>query len=382
MRYRNSEMKIDQLVGYLNDEKINLSPAFQRGHVWRLTTRRKLVKNIVLGKPIPAIFLYKEAVGSRYSYNILDGKQRLESLILFIAATRDDLSIPNWRRYFFGPLIKKHASFRVDLPEGRRAFAKLSDEQVREFGEYSIPTIEITLEDDTALDEVITLFVDINQQGEPVKRFDIVKAMYRTDPILRGVFKLLAQQQRRGQDIFYKAKKSAYSDVLKRLQIIENVAAPNAKVDKMWEKLLEFAIFVRTNQHRSSTAVLKEFIAVKKDARQPPLTGDELGKLEAVFSFLRELLPRLGTTRPFVDQTHSYTMITSILRADLITMYGKDKLEAKLAVFANLLEKTRTKDRRLNVLIRRYLEESEKQTTHVSRRENRDRLFVQIIDAL
>jgi hypothetical protein len=58
MIYRNSEMKVDQLVNYLNEEKINLSPAFQRGHVWRVGYRRKLITNIIQGMPIPAIFLY------------------------------------------------------------------------------------------------------------------------------------------------------------------------------------------------------------------------------------------------------------------------------------------------------------------------------------
>ena len=53
MIYRNSELRLDQIVTYLNDQKINLSPVFQRGHVWSLPVRQKLVKNIVLGKPIP-----------------------------------------------------------------------------------------------------------------------------------------------------------------------------------------------------------------------------------------------------------------------------------------------------------------------------------------
>src|SRR5437899_6372582 len=82
MDYRNSEMKLDQFVGYLNEEKINLSPVFQRGRVWGIGFRKKLIKNIVLRRPIPAIFLYKEEAGTKYSYNILDGKQRLESLLL------------------------------------------------------------------------------------------------------------------------------------------------------------------------------------------------------------------------------------------------------------------------------------------------------------
>jgi hypothetical protein len=40
MQYRNTEMKVDQLVGYLNDGKINLSPVFQRGHVWKVGVRK------------------------------------------------------------------------------------------------------------------------------------------------------------------------------------------------------------------------------------------------------------------------------------------------------------------------------------------------------
>lgn len=86
-------MKIDQLVNYFNEERIDLSPAFQRGHVWKLKTRRQLIVNIVQGRPIPAILLYKEASGARYSYNIVDGKQRLESVILFIGAKRADFGV-------------------------------------------------------------------------------------------------------------------------------------------------------------------------------------------------------------------------------------------------------------------------------------------------
>jgi hypothetical protein len=71
MDYRNLDLKVDQFVAYLNEGKINLIPPFQRGHVWNLQTRRKLIENIVQGRPIPAIFLYREASGARYDYNIL-----------------------------------------------------------------------------------------------------------------------------------------------------------------------------------------------------------------------------------------------------------------------------------------------------------------------
>jgi uncharacterized protein with ParB-like and HNH nuclease domain len=101
MDYTNSQMKLDQLIGYFNEKKINLIPPFQRGHVWKLPARQRLIQNIVAGRPIPAIFLYKEADGSKYTYNILDGKQRLESLLLYIGSRRDDVKIEAVRSYFY-----------------------------------------------------------------------------------------------------------------------------------------------------------------------------------------------------------------------------------------------------------------------------------------
>jgi hypothetical protein len=372
-------------VSYLNEEKINLSPAFQRGHVWNLTTRRKLVRNIVLGKPIPAIFLYKEAVGSKYSYNILDGKQRLESLILFIADNRPDLRVDNWARYFFGSDHQKAARFGVELPMKRRTFTQLNDEEVRDFREYSIPTIEISLEEDTSLDEVITLFVDINQQGEPVKRFDIVKALYRSDPVLKGVFGLLALEQRRGQDVFYKPKANEFTSVLKRLQVVDSISASNAKVDKMWEKLLELAIFARSNEHRNPVAILKEFItpALNKP-KTPKLSSAEIARLRGVFRFLKSLLPAMKGSRFFTDQTHSYTMVTSVLRGNLLTVIGEEAFAIKLQRFSALLDddKKAGTNRKLVARLREYRELSTKQTTHVSRRDAREMEFIGILNSL
>jgi len=385
VRYRNSEMKIDQLVSYLNEEKINLSPAFQRGHVWNLMTRRKLVRNIVLGKPIPAVFLYKEALGSKYSYNILDGKQRLESIILFIADDRSDLRIDKWSRYFFGAEHLKAARFGVELPLKRRPFSKLTDEEVRDFREYSIPTIEISLEEDTSLDEVITLFVDINQQGEPVKRFDIVKALYRSDPVLKAVFELLALEQRRGQDVFYKPKTNEFTSVLKRLQVVDGISASNAKVDKMWEKLLELAVFARAGEHRNPVAILKEFITpAASKPKTPKLSSAEVQRLRRVFRFLKSLLPSMKGSRFFTDQTHSYTMITSMLRGGLLDVIGEGPLAEKLKSFSALLDddKTVATNKKLAARLREYRDLSTKQTTHVSRRNLRDTLFVEIINSL
>jgi hypothetical protein len=283
MDYRNSEMKLDQIISYFNEEKINLIPPFQRGHVWTLPTRRKLLKNMVQGRPIPAIFLYKEASGSKYSYNILDGKQRLESLLLFVGTKRADMSINNVHRYFFEEKQRKSANFKIELDGTSLGFHDLDETIVRDFREYAIPTIEISLGDDSSLDGIINLFVDINQQGVPVSRFDVVKALGR-DPLLRNVFNLIAERQKRGEALFYRAKRNEFTGVLKRLQIVANLPDGNSKVDRMWERLMEIVLFSRSKKHRTPVEILKSFI--KSGENNPRLEASEQRNLRRVFRFL------------------------------------------------------------------------------------------------
>jgi hypothetical protein len=89
-------------------------------------------------------------------------------------------------------------------------------------------------------------------------------------------------------------------------------------------------------------------------------------------------------SRFFTDQTHSYTMVTSILRGNLLDVIGEETLAAKLRIFSGLLddEKAAATNKKLTAKLRQYRELSTKQTTHVSRRSARDNLFVEMINSL
>lgn len=387
MDYRNSEMKLDQLIGYFNDGKINLIPPFQRGHVWKLPQRKGLIRNIVSGRPIPAIFLYKEPIGSKYSYNILDGKQRLESLLLFVGSKREDVNIQGLNRYFYERPLRAQANFSIEIePKTFVTFADLDDDAVRDFREYAIPTIEINLED-SDLDEIISLFVDINQQGAKVTRFDIVKAM-RENPLLDDSFKLIAQQQKRGMDIRYKVKNTDFSRVLSRLQVVQGATGPNAKVDRMWERLLEIALFCRTRKHRAPAAILKSFIKGSSDIERAKITVAEKNLLETVFKFLaKTYVAGLSNSKFATDQTHFYTMATSLVAGDLLMPVDQGppdfaSLKRKLLVFGKIIDGKEKAHTRLAKLVRDYQARSVKQTTHIGQREARQTLFLRIIEEL
>jgi uncharacterized protein with ParB-like and HNH nuclease domain len=56
-------------------------PGFQRNYVWDIKRASKLIESILLGLPIPQIFLYEE---SRNRFLVIDGQQRLMTIYYFI----------------------------------------------------------------------------------------------------------------------------------------------------------------------------------------------------------------------------------------------------------------------------------------------------------
>jgi translation elongation factor EF-1beta len=302
--------------------------------------------------------------------------------------------VERWDRYFFSKEDRKDVDFRIDLPGGKRSFDALDESVVRDFREYAIPTIEINLTDESSLDEIINLFVDINQQGVPVNRFDIVKAMGRTNALLRSVFKLIAQEQRRGQDIYYKSQRNDITFVLKKLQIVDNLNDDNSRVDRMWERLLEIALFQRTKRHRKPAEILRSFISLRE--RQPRLSKPEVKKVRTLFECLAEAYrtSELGSTRLATDQTHFYILVTSLIGSDttptltgnseLIDTIARPDLIGRLVTFGKIIDEKIPvpRSRALAKVIKNYLELSAKQTTDVSRRQDREDKFIEAIKLL
>lgn len=65
----------------LMDNGIIKLPAFQRNYVWDEKAASKLIESIILGLPIPQIFLYEK---EKNNFLIIDGQQRLLSIYFFI----------------------------------------------------------------------------------------------------------------------------------------------------------------------------------------------------------------------------------------------------------------------------------------------------------
>ena len=56
-------------------------PGFQRNFVWDLGRASKLIESLILGLPVPQLFLYEQA---RNNFLVIDGQQRLMSIYYFV----------------------------------------------------------------------------------------------------------------------------------------------------------------------------------------------------------------------------------------------------------------------------------------------------------
>jgi len=77
-----ADYPVDALVKRLNKGNI-LIPDFQRGYVWSYKEASRFIESLLLGLPVPSIFLAKESNSEKLL--VIDGNQRLKTLQFFYA---------------------------------------------------------------------------------------------------------------------------------------------------------------------------------------------------------------------------------------------------------------------------------------------------------
>jgi len=80
-------MSIGELINLYRDEEIDIHPEFQRIYRWSNSQKSKLIESILLGIPLPSIFVAQRADGI---WDVVDGLQRLSTIFAFIGILKDE----------------------------------------------------------------------------------------------------------------------------------------------------------------------------------------------------------------------------------------------------------------------------------------------------
>lgn len=155
------------MQGYLDmyDNKEIDIPTFQREFVWNKKEASSLIESILLGLPIPNIFLYKETDEAKYK--IIDGHQRIQSIIKFMKGKfhkNDDID------------------FKLSLQDIKRGyqsdyhnitFNKLPDSEKSEFKRTVLRAMIIQRIDQNDTDSEYQIFERLNTGGKKLTPMQI-----------------------------------------------------------------------------------------------------------------------------------------------------------------------------------------------------------------
>lgn len=74
-----NDWNFSTIVNFIESGAMKI-PTFQRNYIWDKKRASKLIESLLIGLPVPQVFLYEE---SRNSFLVIDGQQRLLSLYFF-----------------------------------------------------------------------------------------------------------------------------------------------------------------------------------------------------------------------------------------------------------------------------------------------------------
>jgi len=80
-------MSIGELVNLYTSDELDIHPEFQRFFRWTILQKSKLIESILLGIPIPSIFVSQREDGV---WDVVDGLQRLSTLFQFMGILFDE----------------------------------------------------------------------------------------------------------------------------------------------------------------------------------------------------------------------------------------------------------------------------------------------------
>lgn len=158
-----ADMPVDGIVKRLNNDSIFI-PSFQRSFVWSLKQATRFVESLLLGLPVPGIFLSKES--STQKFLVIDGQQRLRTLQYFY----NGIFVPNSKEFVLKGVQNQFEN---------RSYKTLSEQDQLRL-DNSILHATIVQQEHPANDDssIYYIFERLNTGGTPLQPQEIRSSIY------------------------------------------------------------------------------------------------------------------------------------------------------------------------------------------------------------
>lgn len=160
--------ELENLANMLRKKRLNLFPEYQREYVWKVDRASRLVVTVLCNRLVPNVVFHEKKKGV---FDVVDGKQRLSSLLSFLLADDNEHVYQNLPP--FHQLAKLDDDYAV--LNGLR-FQDLTLDRQNAFEAYTISASVIP--HDTPKHDVFSVYEDINSGGEELKPQQLRRAVF------------------------------------------------------------------------------------------------------------------------------------------------------------------------------------------------------------
>ncbi|MFC3356430.1 DUF262 domain-containing protein [Sphingobacterium zeae] len=144
MKHTIENWNLQRLVSTYEEGQLNLNPPYQRGDIWSLPSKKRLIESIKLRYPLPLFFIHQKSNGS---YDMIDGQQRTRTIVGYVKGL-----FPDTNKY--------------TIDETNKTFF---------LQEYQIAVCIIT---DVENGEIEDFYYRVNKFGTKLNRPEILKAQF------------------------------------------------------------------------------------------------------------------------------------------------------------------------------------------------------------
>jgi uncharacterized protein with ParB-like and HNH nuclease domain len=83
------DMSVGEVISLYKDGELDITPAYQRYYRWDQNRKTKFIESLLIGIPIPPVFVYQMNSGK---WELIDGLQRISTILEFFGELKDENS--------------------------------------------------------------------------------------------------------------------------------------------------------------------------------------------------------------------------------------------------------------------------------------------------
>lgn len=196
-------MSIGELVNLYRDREMDISPEFQRFFRWNNSQKSRFIESILLGIPLPSIFVAARDDGR---WEVIDGLQRLSTVLEFMGILRPAAPVDeDWEEAIASgerePLVLTHTKYLPSLAnkvwDGEEAKSLSAAERLL----IRRAKMDVKIIDrDSSADSKYELFQRLNTGGSSLSDQEVrnVSLLMRSRPRFRWFIKLASSRAFQG----------------------------------------------------------------------------------------------------------------------------------------------------------------------------------------